>query len=159
MATNHDQDGSEEVAFRPPNVQTKTLLDIGTRSMFTPEQDMFRESVRKFMTDTLAPQQVREGREGQLYLMPRNPLRRRVSRPGSPGWPWGPRCQQSSTLLSPVTPQGLIGVSTPAEVGGIGGTFIDEMIVCEEMSYRCCIHTTGDPGKAVDFEGSNAPAC
>ena len=50
--------------------------------------------------------------------------------------------------------QGLIGVSTPAEVssffttfvisilsslpqvGGIGGTFIDEMIVCEEMSYR-----------------------
>merc|ERR1711970_791384 len=31
--------------------------------------------------------------------------------------------------------QGLLGVSTPAEVGGIGGSFIDEMIVCEEMSY------------------------
>jgi alkylation response protein AidB-like acyl-CoA dehydrogenase len=33
--------------------------------------------------------------------------------------------------------QGLIGVSTPAEVGGVGGSFTDEMIVCEEMSYRC----------------------
>ena len=51
--------------------------DVGTRSIFTPEQvklnvsgfgksggtlipvqDMFRESVRKFMQDTLAPQQV-----------------------------------------------------------------------------------------------------
>ena len=42
-----------------------------------------------------------------------------------------------STLPSRVTPKGLIGVSTPAEVGGVGGTFIDEMIVCEEMSYRC----------------------
>ena len=31
--------------------------------------------------------------------------------------------------------QGLLGISTPAEVGGIGGTFIDEMIACEEMSY------------------------
>ena len=31
--------------------------------------------------------------------------------------------------------QGLIGISTPAEVGGIGGTFLDEMIVCEEMAY------------------------
>ena len=70
MDTNHDQDGSEEVAFRPPNVQTKTMLDIGARSMFTPEQDMFRESVRKFMTDTLAPQQVREGREEQVPVCP-----------------------------------------------------------------------------------------
>merc|ERR1712013_362780 len=31
--------------------------------------------------------------------------------------------------------QGLLGISTPAEVGGVGGTFIDEMIACEEMSY------------------------
>ena len=34
--------------------------------------------------------------------------------------------------------QGLLGVNTPAEVGGVGGSFIDEMIVCEEMSYALC---------------------
>ena len=50
-----------------------------------------------------------------------------------------------STLPSRVTPKGLIGVSTPAEVGGIGGTFIDEMIVCEEMSYRWGNHTPACP--------------
>ena len=27
--------------------------------------------------------------------------------------------------------QGLLGVNTPAEVGGVGGSFIDEMNVCE----------------------------
>merc|ERR1711971_882350 len=50
------EDGSEQV-FRPSNVQSKRMDDVGTRSIFTPEQDMFRESVRKFMQDTLAPQQ------------------------------------------------------------------------------------------------------
>ena len=34
--------------------------------------------------------------------------------------------------------QGLLGVNIPAEVGGIGGSFIDEMIVAEEMSYNGC---------------------
>ncbi len=33
---------------------------------------------------------------------------------------------------------GLLGVSIPAEVGGIGGSFKDEAIVCEEMSYALC---------------------
>jgi len=81
--------------------------DVGTRSIFTPEQDMFRESVRKFMQDTLAPQQEAFEKAGE-------PTREAWKAMGA---------------------QGLIGVSTPAEVGGIGGTFIDEMIVCEEMSY------------------------
>ena len=30
---------------------------------------------------------------------------------------------------------GLLGVSTPAELGGVGGSFLDEMILCEEMCY------------------------
>jgi len=81
--------------------------DVGTRSIFTPEQDMFRESVRKFMQDTLAPQQEAFEKAGE-------PTREAWKAMGA---------------------QGLIGVSTPAEVGGVGGTFIDEMIVCEEMSY------------------------
>merc|ERR1712032_777798 len=102
----YSEDGSEQV-FRPSNVQTKRMDDVGTRSIFTPEQDMFRESVRKFMQDTLAPQQEAFEKAGE-------PTREAWKAMGA---------------------QGLIGVSTPAEVGGIGGTFIDEMIVCEEMSY------------------------
>jgi len=34
--------------------------------------------------------------------------------------------------------QGLLGVAVPAEVGGVGGTFKDEAIVIEEMSYAHC---------------------
>ena len=67
--------------FRPSNVQSKRMDDVGTRSIFTAEQvgphvnnldrdviffvrqDMFRESVRKFMQDTLAPQQVHSFRQ------------------------------------------------------------------------------------------------
>ena len=30
------------------------------------------------------------------------------------------------------------GVNTPVEVGGMGGTFIDEMILTEEMAYHFC---------------------
>merc|ERR1711953_147070 len=100
------EDGSGR-GFRPSNVQSKRMDDVGTRSIFTPEQDMFRESVRKFMQDTLAPQQEAFEKAGE-------PTREAWKAMGA---------------------QGLIGVSTPAEVGGIGGTFIDEMIVCEEMSY------------------------
>merc|ERR1711951_218098 len=102
----YSEDGSEQV-FRPSNVQSKRMDDVGTRSIFTPEQDMFRESVRKFMQDTLAPQQEAFEKAGE-------PTREAWKAMGA---------------------QGLIGVSTPAEVGGVGGTFIDEMIVCEEMSY------------------------
>jgi len=81
------EDGSEQV-FRPSNVQSKRMDDVGTRSIFTPEQDMFRESVRKFMQDTLAPQQEAFEKAGE-------PTREAWKAMGA---------------------QGLIGVSTPAEV-------------------------------------------
>ena len=32
--------------------------------------------------------------------------------------------------------QGLLGVSIPAEVGGVGGSFLEEQIVIEEGAYR-----------------------
>jgi alkylation response protein AidB-like acyl-CoA dehydrogenase len=32
--------------------------------------------------------------------------------------------------------QGLLGVNIPAEQGGVGGSFLDEMIVTEELGYR-----------------------
>ena len=101
------QEGEEEVAHRPAATQMKNMLDIGSRRIFSPEQDMFRESTRKFMRDVLAPQQAKFEEMGQ---------------PSREAW-------------LAMGEQGLLGISTPAEVGGIGGTFIDEMIACEEMSY------------------------
>jgi len=102
-----EQEGEEPVAHRPAATQMKNMLDIGSRRIFTPEQDMFRESTRKFMKDVLAPQQAHFEEIGQ---------------PTREAW-------------LAMGEQGLLGISTPAEVGGIGGTFIDEMIACEEMSY------------------------
>lgn len=101
------QEGEEQVAHRPAATQMKNMLDIGSRRIFTPEQDMFRESARKFMREVLAPQQAQFEKDGQ---------------PSREAW-------------LAMGEQGLLGISTPAEVGGIGGTFIDEMIACEEMSY------------------------
>jgi len=101
------QEGEEQVAHRPAATQMKNMLDIGSRRIFTPEQDMFRESARKFMREVLAPQQAKFEEIGQ---------------PTREAW-------------LAMGEQGLLGISTPAEVGGIGGTFIDEMIACEEMSY------------------------
>jgi hypothetical protein len=75
------------------------MMDIGTRAIFSPEQDMFRESVRKFMQTELGPQQVEfhghksdllvEGEEDWYLFRPL--LKRRDSRLGSRGWPWGRR--------------------------------------------------------------------
>eukprot|EP00092_Neocalanus_flemingeri_P001549 GFUD01001651.1.p1 GENE.GFUD01001651.1~~GFUD01001651.1.p1 ORF type:complete len:436 (-),score=123.79 GFUD01001651.1:140-1447(-) len=101
------EEGEEQAVLRPAATQMKTMLDVGSRNIFSPEQDMFREAARKFMWDELVPQQEKFEEMGQ---------------PSRESW-------------LAMGKQGLLGVSTPAEVGGIGGTFIDEMIVCEEMSY------------------------
>merc|ERR1712079_550961 len=95
---------------RPAAVQTATMMDIGTRSIFTSEHDMFRESVRRFMKEKLEPMQV----------------------------PFEEAGQRNKEIWLEMGAQGLLGVSTPAEVGGIGATFLEEAIVAEEMSYNHC---------------------
>jgi len=104
------QDDEEAAPRRPAAVQMPKMTDIGSRRIFSPEQDMFRESVRKFMKDELEPQQESFEENGQ---------------PTREAW-------------QAMGKQGLLGVNISAEVGGIGGTFIDEMIVAEEMSYNNC---------------------
>merc|ERR1711872_132022 len=46
--------------------------------------------------------------------------------------------QPSKEIWQEMGAQGLLGVSTPAEVGGIGASFMEEAIVAEEMSYANC---------------------
>jgi len=100
----------QTAGLRLAPAQSARMDDLGTRNIFTPEQDMFRESVRRYMREELAPLQTKFEEDGQ-------PTREAWLSLGS---------------------QGLLGVNTPAEVGGVGGSFIDEMIVCEEMSYALC---------------------
>jgi len=96
-----------EEQHRPAAAQMPTMLDIGCRSIFDSDQDMFREVVRKWMREQLATQQDRFEEEGQ----------------------------PSREIWREMGAQGLLGVSTPAEVGGIGASFLEEAIVAEEMSY------------------------
>merc|ERR550519_2595100 len=62
------------------------MMDIGCRSIFDSDQDMFREVVRKWMREQLAPQQDRFEEEGQ----------------------------PSREVWREMGAQGLLGVSTPA---------------------------------------------
>merc|ERR1711970_811384 len=95
---------------RPATAQMGTMLDIGSRNIFNNDQDMFREQVRRWMRERLAPQQV----------------------------PFEEAGQPSKDIWLEMGAQGLLGVSTPAEVGGIGASFLEEAIVAEEMSYANC---------------------
>merc|ERR1712215_252301 len=95
---------------RPATAQMGTMLDIGSRNIFNSDQDMFREQVRRWMRERLAPQQVPFEEDGQ----------------------------PSKEIWREMGAQGLLGVSTPAEVGGIGASFLEEAIVAEEMSYNHC---------------------
>jgi len=100
------QDGE----IRPAAAQMGTMLDIGARSIFTADHDMFREQVRRWMKERLAPLQNSFEENGQ----------------------------PSKEIWKEMGDQGMLGVSIPAEVGGIGASFLEEAIVAEEMSYANC---------------------
>jgi len=100
----------EKDEMRPATTQMKTMLDVGSRHIFDKDQDMFRESVRKFFKDEIRPQQDEFEKNGE----------------------------PSREVWKAIGTQGLLGVHIPAEIGGIGGTILDEMVVMEEMCYSFC---------------------
>ncbi len=95
---------------RPPPAQMSNMLDIGSRSIFNHDHDIFRESARRFMREELAPCQ--DAFESH----------------GMPNW-------DTWTNLGY---QGMLGVGISEEVGGIGGSFKDEVVVLEEQAYAHC---------------------
>merc|ERR1719228_329710 len=105
-----EAEGDEAEEIRPATAQMGNLMEIGARNIFSADQDMFREQVRRWMRERLAPQQVPFEEDGQ----------------------------PSKEIWREMGAQGLLGVSTPAEVGGIGASFLEEAIVAEEMSYANC---------------------
>ncbi|CAH1774505.1 unnamed protein product [Owenia fusiformis] len=96
--------------FRPEVGQVNNLMDIGTRRILDEDKDLFRENVRRFFTEEVSPYHAQWEKDGQV----------------------------SRELWLKAGEQGLLGVNTPAEIGGIGGDFIDSMIVLEEQCYSNC---------------------
>merc|ERR1719323_1139884 len=86
------------------------MMDIGGRNIFNSDHDMFRSQVRRWMRERLAPLQASFEENGQ----------------------------PTKEIWTEMGNQGMLGVSIPAEVGGIGASFLEEAIVAEEMSYNHC---------------------
>ncbi|XP_043194446.1 long-chain specific acyl-CoA dehydrogenase, mitochondrial-like [Amphibalanus amphitrite] len=103
--------------YRPATSQMPKLSDIGGRTLFNSDHDMFRESVRKFFEQEVKPYHGQWEKDGQV----------------------------SREVWLKAGEQGLLGVNTPAEHGGIGGDWLDASIVLEEQGYSNC---TG-PGYAM----------
>jgi len=57
-------DGSQ----RKETAQADNLMDIGTRSIYTEEHDMFRRTVRKFFQEEVAPNHAELADEYYYYL-------------------------------------------------------------------------------------------
>lgn len=93
------------------------MSDIGSRKIFNSDHDMFRESVRKFFDQEVKPYHSQWEKDGQV----------------------------SREVWLKAGEQGLLGVGTSAEHGGIGGDWLDASIVLEEQGYSNC---TG-PGYAM----------
>lgn len=100
----------EVAAFRPENFQSGRFTDIGTRRIFSEEHDMFRESVRKFFQEEVAPYHAEWEKAGQV----------------------------SRECWLKAGEWGLLGTNTAEEHGGIGGDWLSACIVHEEQGYVNC---------------------
>jgi len=103
-------EGNTSPQLRLPACQMPNMMDIGSRSIFDEDHDIFRSSVRKFMRNELAPEHKRYEAQGCV----------------------------DRDMWNRMGEQGFLGTSIAAEKGGIGGTFKDEAIVLEEQIYANC---------------------
>ncbi|PIK32915.1 hypothetical protein BSL78_30273, partial [Apostichopus japonicus] len=99
----------DEIPVRPEISQAKSLIDIGTRQIFSEEHDIFRENVRRFFRDELAPHQDRWEKQGHV---------------------------DKEIFWHKLGAQGYLGVDLPTELGGIGGDFLSSTIMIEEQMYQ-----------------------
>ncbi|EFX72433.1 hypothetical protein DAPPUDRAFT_110684 [Daphnia pulex] len=83
------------------------LTDVGSRILFGPEQDSFRETVRKFFQKEITP---------HIQM-------------------WNERGYTDKEIWEKAGSCGMLGINIPAEHGGIGGSFADACIVMEEQGY------------------------
>merc|ERR1711990_648404 len=89
--------------------QGESLIEIGTRTIFSEEHDMFRESVRRFLDENVTMKEMDK---------------------------WEEQGMVDREIWLKAGEQGLLGVDTPDELGGLGGDFLMSCIVSEEISYN-----------------------
>ncbi|KAG8432627.1 hypothetical protein GDO86_017031 [Hymenochirus boettgeri] len=106
----HSHHKASEDEIRPETSQVKTLMDIGTRRIFSSDHDIFRESVRRFFQQEVSPYHSEWEKAGQV----------------------------SRELWEKAGQQGLLGASIPEDHGGIGGDILSSAIVWEEQMYVNC---------------------
>jgi len=87
--------------------QAPSFLDIGTRRIFTPEHDQFRESCRQFFQEHVVPHHD----------------------------DWEAQGHVSRELWRKAGDMGMLGVNCPEEYGGLGLDFLYSAIVWEEQMY------------------------
>uniref|UniRef100_A0A452IH60 Uncharacterized protein n=1 Tax=Gopherus agassizii TaxID=38772 RepID=A0A452IH60_9SAUR len=104
------QTENHELVVRQETSSAKTLMDIGTRRIFSSDHDIFRESVRKFFQEAVLPYHAEWEKAGQV----------------------------SRELWEKAGQQGLLGVNISEKHGGIGGDLLSSAVVWEEQMYVNC---------------------
>ncbi|KAK2857040.1 hypothetical protein Q5P01_005775 [Channa striata] len=87
------QPGTSACSSRPETSSAKSLMDIGTRRIFTEDHDLFRQNVRRFFQEEVVPYHNEWEKAGQV----------------------------SREVWEKAGEQGLLGVLIPEEHGGVGG--------------------------------------
>ncbi|XP_061156216.1 long-chain specific acyl-CoA dehydrogenase, mitochondrial [Syngnathus typhle] len=95
---------------RPETSKAKNMMDIGTRRIFNEDHDLFRQSVRRFFQEEVVPHHKEWEKAGQV----------------------------SREVWEKAGEQGLLGVMTPEECGGIGGDLLSTAVTWEEQMYSNC---------------------
>lgn len=95
---------------RPEVSQAATMMDVGTREIFSSEHDMFRQNVRRFFQEEVVPHHSKWEKDGQV----------------------------SREVWEKAGQNGLLGVNVNEEHGGIGGDVLSTAITWEEQMYVNC---------------------
>uniref|UniRef100_A0AAY4BU11 Long-chain specific acyl-CoA dehydrogenase, mitochondrial n=1 Tax=Denticeps clupeoides TaxID=299321 RepID=A0AAY4BU11_9TELE len=101
---------SQGPSFRLETSMADTMMDIGTRRIFGEEHDLFRENVRRFFKEEVVPYHAQWEKDGQV----------------------------SREVWEKAGTNGLLGINTPAEYGGVGGDLLSSVVTWEEQMYANC---------------------
>ncbi|XP_052803345.1 long-chain specific acyl-CoA dehydrogenase, mitochondrial-like [Mya arenaria] len=95
---------------RPEVGESPALTDFGTRKIFSEEHDIFRQTVRRFFQEEVAPNHSKWEEDGQV----------------------------SREVWQKAGEMGILGVNTKEEHGGLGGDVLSTAITWEEQAYVNC---------------------
>eukprot|EP00050_Salpingoeca_kvevrii_P007406 m.296037 g.296037 ORF g.296037 m.296037 type:complete len:411 (-) comp13307_c0_seq1:160-1392(-) len=90
--------------------QAESMLDIGTRSVFSDEHDDLRRAARRFFEEHVTPHHPRWEEEGQV----------------------------SRNVWTEAGKMAMLGVTVPEEYGGPGGDIRHAAVIWEEQAYSGC---------------------